>query len=149
MIMSKVYSNLSLLFKDIADAIREKTGDTSSIIADDFPSVIRERLHVIPQVTLISFTVDGTSYQAEEGMTWVEWINSDYSQGEFRIADTGGYFIIMHSKDSGYFDNQHEYFTNEEGQMLDNHGNILPSTSNYYGPQPDAVYNCSTTGGPI
>ena len=25
---------------------------------------------------LISFTVDGTAYQAEEGMTWAEWIDS-------------------------------------------------------------------------
>ena len=25
---------------------------------------------------LISFTIDGTSYQAEEGMTWAEWIDS-------------------------------------------------------------------------
>ena len=29
--------------------------------------------------TLISFTINGTSYQAEEGMTWAEWIDSEYS----------------------------------------------------------------------
>lgn len=28
--------------------------------------------------TLISFTICGTIYQAEEGMTWEEWIGSDY-----------------------------------------------------------------------
>ena len=27
-------------------------------------------------VTTINFTIDGTSYQAEEGMTWAEWIDS-------------------------------------------------------------------------
>lgn len=27
---------------------------------------------------LITFTVSGTSYQAEEGMTWAEWLDSDY-----------------------------------------------------------------------
>ena len=27
-------------------------------------------------VTTINFTIDGTSYQAEEGMTWAEWIGS-------------------------------------------------------------------------
>lgn len=27
---------------------------------------------------LITFTIDGTSYQAEEGMTWGEWAESDY-----------------------------------------------------------------------
>ena len=26
--------------------------------------------------TIINFTIDGTSYQAEEGMTWAEWIDS-------------------------------------------------------------------------
>ena len=30
-------------------------------------------------VTLISFTINGDSYQAEEGMTWQEWVNSDYN----------------------------------------------------------------------
>ena len=35
--MSEVYSTLTALFTDIADAIRETTGDTDSIIADDFP----------------------------------------------------------------------------------------------------------------
>lgn len=143
------HSSLTELFTNIAAVIREKTGDTASIVADDFPSVIRERLQMIPQVTLISFTIDGTSYQAEEGMTWIEWINSDYSQGEFSIRDLGSYFIIIHSKDSGKFDNQHEYHTNEEGQMLDYQGNILPSTSNDYGPQPDAVYNCNIAAGPV
>lgn len=29
--------------------------------------------------TLISFTIDGTSYQAEEGMTWAQWVNSSYN----------------------------------------------------------------------
>lgn len=31
-----------------------------------------------PDVTLITFTVNDVSYQAEEGMTWDEWINSEY-----------------------------------------------------------------------
>lgn len=30
-------------------------------------------------VTLINFTIDGTTYQAEEGMTWQEWVNSSYN----------------------------------------------------------------------
>lgn len=31
------------------------------------------------QANLISFTVDGTTYQAENGMTWGAWINSEYN----------------------------------------------------------------------
>lgn len=34
------HTSLASLFNDIADAIREKTGDTDSIVADNFPSEI-------------------------------------------------------------------------------------------------------------
>ena len=37
--------------------------------------------------TLISFTIDGTSYQAEEGMTWREWISSKYNTNHFTIEE--------------------------------------------------------------
>ena len=33
--------------------------------------------------SLISFTIAGTSYQAEEGMTWEEWVNSDYNTSDY------------------------------------------------------------------
>lgn len=36
--------------------------------------------------TLISFTIDGTSYQAEEGMTWAEWVDSEYSTVGFEVV---------------------------------------------------------------
>lgn len=32
---------------------------------------------------LITFTIAGTSYQAEEGMTWGEWVESDYNTDGF------------------------------------------------------------------
>ena len=38
-------------------------------------------------VTLINFTIDGTTYQAEEGMTWEQWCNSSYN------TSNGRYFI--------------------------------------------------------
>lgn len=34
------YTSLPPLFEDIADAIRSKTGDSSQIVADDFPTAI-------------------------------------------------------------------------------------------------------------
>ena len=34
-------------------------------------------------VTLISFTIDGTAYQAEEGMTWGEWVESEYNTNSY------------------------------------------------------------------
>jgi hypothetical protein len=40
---------------------------------------------------IINFTIDGTSYQAEEGMTWEAWLESNYCAGE--IYDWGEGFI--------------------------------------------------------
>ena len=34
-------------------------------------------------MTLISFAIDGTSYQAEEGMTVGQWLGSSYNTGGF------------------------------------------------------------------
>ena len=41
---------------------------------------------VEPGENQISFTIDGVSYVADEGMTWGEWVASEYSNGEFKIA---------------------------------------------------------------
>lgn len=34
-------------------------------------------------ITLITFTIDGTQYYAEENMTWKEWTNSSYANNKF------------------------------------------------------------------
>ena len=60
--MSKVYSTLTALFTDIADAIRETTGDTDLIIADDFPDVIRDRLQAKSLVSASLTAKSGVSY---------------------------------------------------------------------------------------
>ena len=85
--MSNKHSSLDALFTDIADAIREKTGDTTTIVADDFPDVIRERLQVAPPAYLTfsspnSFTLkvndatkhwDGTLEYSTDTSTWSTW----------------------------------------------------------------------------
>ena len=39
---------------------------------------------------LISFSIGGTSYQAEKGMTWEEWADSEYDTNDnFMVIDTG------------------------------------------------------------
>ena len=43
-IIPEHHSSLNELFTNIAAVIREKTGDTTSIVADDFPSMIRKKL---------------------------------------------------------------------------------------------------------
>lgn len=32
-----------------------------------------------PSITLITFTINDISYQAEQGMTWAEWAESEYN----------------------------------------------------------------------
>ena len=86
--MAETYSTLAALFTDIADAIREKTGDTASIVADDFPDVIRERLRVIPPIPYLAFSSpnsfslkvngatkhwDGTLEYSTDTSTWSTW----------------------------------------------------------------------------
>ena len=83
--MSEVYPTLTALFTDIADAIRETTGDTDLIIADDFPDVIRDSLQVKPYLTFkspSSFTLnvqdttkhwDGTLEYSTDTSTWSTW----------------------------------------------------------------------------
>ena len=38
------------------------------------------------KAALISFTIDGRAYQAEEGMTFTEWVNSSYNTDNFWIS---------------------------------------------------------------
>ena len=42
-----------------------------------------------PADETITFTVDGTAYKAEPGMTWREWINSSYCPGGFNLLTDG------------------------------------------------------------
>lgn len=44
-------------------------------------------LYVVESDGLISFTIDGVTYQAEEGMTWEAWVASEYN--------TDGYYISV------------------------------------------------------
>ena len=86
--MSEVYPTLTALFTDIADAIRETTGDTDLIIADDFPDLIRDRLQVAPPKPYLtfrspsSFTLavndttkhwNGTLEYSTDASTWTAW----------------------------------------------------------------------------
>lgn len=54
--------------------------------------------------SLITFTIDGTSYQAESGMTWLEWVASDYNTNGFicggassNVLSSGGAVLIVTS----------------------------------------------------
>ena len=86
--MANKHASLDALFADIADAIREKTGDTATIVADDFPDVIRERLQATPPPAYLTFSSpnsftlavndttkhwDGTLEYSTDASTWSTW----------------------------------------------------------------------------
>ena len=92
--MAETYSTLSALFTDIADAIREKTGETASIVADDFPSVIRRSLQVKIREDCLTFSSpsafsiktnntsknwDGTLEYSTNKKSWIEWNGEEIS----------------------------------------------------------------------
>ena len=39
---------------------------------------------------LISFTIDGTSYQADQGMTWGAWVTSSYNTDNYVVSPQYG-----------------------------------------------------------
>lgn len=41
--------------------------------------------------TLITFTIGSTTYQAEDGMTWAEWVNSEYNTGGYHMEGNSIY----------------------------------------------------------
>ena len=45
-----------------------------------------DRITALPN--LITFTIAGIEYQAEEGMTWAQWAASSYNTGSFMIGST-------------------------------------------------------------
>lgn len=47
-------------------------------------------------MTLINFSIDGTTYQAEENMTWAGWCDSEYNTGGFENSEVWG-VILRHS----------------------------------------------------
>ena len=85
--MANKHASLDALFTDIADAIREKIGGTDTVVASDFPEVIRESLEkLIPgYITFTSpssFTLavndatkhwNGTLEYSNDKKTWATW----------------------------------------------------------------------------
>ena len=64
-----------LIVKAISDDINYLDSDYSNEVTYQAP-------------TIITFTINGISYQAEEDMTWLEWCESDYNTGGYKINDS-------------------------------------------------------------
>ena len=60
--------------------------------------------------SLISFTIDGTRYQAEEGMTWGQWVNSSYDTSNGRYKIENGCIVLVSDSSIGILrDSAYDY----------------------------------------
>jgi hypothetical protein len=71
------------------------------------------------QPNIINFTIEDVPYQAEEGMTWLQWIDSDYNTGNFLIDEYGDVrtedgWIINHASAESVIIEGTDYFEAEQ-----------------------------------
>ena len=66
------------------------------LLVGDINGILESIINGGGSATLITFTIDGTEYQAEEGMTWEQWVDSEYNSGIF-IKHIDGFSITCTS----------------------------------------------------
>ena len=155
--MANKHSTLTGLFTDIADAIREKTGDTATIVADDFPDVIRKRLQAAPPSYLTfsspnSFTLavgdatkhwDGTLEYSTNKTTWSTWDGTNTlssaisgSDNVLYLRGTGNTIITGNSYDYRWV------LTGSYIKCIGNIENLLDYETVESGAHPTMAYHC-------
>lgn len=76
--VNKIYLGNSLVWENAAEE--------NALLAQDGALLTSDGGYLITtEVTLISFTIGGTTYQAEQSMTWGEWVNSTYNIVNYRV----------------------------------------------------------------
>lgn len=65
-----------------------------------------------PVANIITFTIDGTEYQADSDMNWNQWVVSDYNTFAFRVL--GGGYVANGYGDEYVFDNSKNNETNAD-----------------------------------
>jgi hypothetical protein len=80
-----------------------------------------------PTPTLISFTIDGVSYQAEDGMTWGEWLESEYNTDGYVVGQAGN-SIDTSDNLSGVYSSSSGYVSKNSTINADEHYVLSPYT---------------------
>lgn len=88
--MATTHTTLSGLFKDIADAIRSKTGSTATIVADNFATAI-SGIVTVSQGLAEATKATATAAQILSGET--AWVNGIKLTGT--IATYSGAFTVL------------------------------------------------------
>lgn len=93
------YTALDDALDRLAVAIAERTGAELPLTLEEMLAAAKE----IGQAALISFTISGTSYQAEEGMTWEQWVNTDYNTNNKYSRGGGMSMYVEETANSNYY----------------------------------------------
>ena len=118
----------------VATFTTDKAAQTSTIhiaagdpdYAGDYSDTVTFTISV--KKPTISFTIDGDTYQAEEGMTWAQWVESAYNNGGFYSA----YELVYWGEDFwfilcnyGKTPADDDYYVNEEDVIQANTDYVL------------------------
>ena len=120
-------------FKNIVNSTNLKTingqtllGSGNIQVAADVESIPNSEIEALfNPPTLISFTIESTTYQAESGMTWTAWCDSAYNTNGFKVSASSVY-----TADSQYVIARGLFFVNASDAIL-----------------ADTAYNYMTNGG--
>ncbi len=85
--------------------------------------------------TLISFTIDGTSYQAEDGMTWEEWVESAYNTGSYQTVYTNGMYCAC------------TYYSGTQVNAVSYNSSLVPLSDDIVANRTYSTTRVSTAGG--
>ena len=86
--------NVQDLLRDIAEAIREKTGSTSLINPQDFSSKILSIQSGGLSDDEIMFSVYGQGiYYATSGTSWQTWSSSEYNRDSWTVNSSGVTYV--------------------------------------------------------
>lgn len=83
-------------FRLIDKALTETETRTEALLTEYITDIDNLLGGGIEGAKLITFTIEGKEYQAEEGMTWAEWCDSEYNTAPMAYIQ---YDFVYYSKD--------------------------------------------------
>lgn len=96
--------NVGIEFADIAlvGSDTEGVSTTSTVSVNDasalfgtWTGVLNYEIELVEEAQLINFYIDSTAYKAEEGMTWTEWVESEYNTDGYSVGNAGNGSTII------------------------------------------------------
>ena len=87
--MATISENLQTK-KNSTNAIKQAIIDKGGTVNGDITTWADAIMAISTAPSTITFTIRGSEYQAEEGMTWGEWVDSGFNVNDFYINAVKG-----------------------------------------------------------